>query len=149
MSLEGEPVGGELSHQPVWTRREQLLPEEVAQPVELRPQRRSAAVLLVEQDSQLIPGETPRRRRQKQEDLAVTGAESDRLPFAEAVDDGQQGVRPPKRLQDHERTAAMALLPRAMRTQLPCELRLGHPGRRSYHRHRLRHGDFITTGDVE
>jgi hypothetical protein len=66
MGLDGEPVGGELGHQTVWLRREQLIAEQVAQPVELGPQGRGAAVLLVEH-GELVHGPTPRHRGQQQE----------------------------------------------------------------------------------
>jgi hypothetical protein len=70
---------------------------------------RSAAVLLAEQHRELVPGQTPRRRGQEQEDLTVTGAEADRLPPAAAIVDGEQGVRPTESLQDDEHTPGRAL----------------------------------------
>lgn len=149
MGLDGEPVRGEFSHEPVWPRGEELLTEGVAQPDELCPQRRGAVVLLVEQDRQLVPGQPLRGRCQQQQDLAVAGTQTDRLTFAVAVVHGQQRVRPPQRLEHHEHPAAMALLPRAARSQLPRELCLGHPRRSANHGHRLGHHDTIITGDVQ
>ena len=68
-------VGG----QPVGPRGEQLVAEQVAQPVELGAQGRGAAVVLVEQHGQLVAGEPARRRGEQQQDLAVPRAEPQRL----------------------------------------------------------------------
>ena len=146
--LGGDPVAGDRGGEPVGPGGEQLLAEQPTQPVELGAQCRGAAIVLVEQDGQLVAGQPGRGRGQQHRELGVPRAQAQGGQAPPTVVDGEQRLAAAEGLQQQPDPSG-ARWGRTGRELVAGELGLGHPRRRAHHRQRLRHHHLVAAGDVQ
>ena len=121
---------------------------------ELDPERRGAAVLLVQQHGELVARQPARSRGQQEQHLAVPGTQPNGPTMAAPVVDREQSGRSSEGFEPHGETGRPSCVDRYAGArmageQLPGQLGLGHPSRGPDHGRRLRNDDVVRPGDVE